>query len=251
VRIFHAPIAANPTKSITTISSSFEDTKTLCRACGERFILPRLEELFPEPLAIVGGANSTIRYASPFTPQAAVPTHGVWRFGKAVVIERGAELPCRCICCNEPGNGKRIWVKLWWKPAETSLVLGVLSKPREEMIVFKMSLCAVHQHKLQQSRQIGNMLMLISLPVLLACFAFRFVVGFTSPVMWLAPVVVFGTGIAWRVWNALSLAAVNIDADEACVAGFGKKFLASLEPIEEARSKARASTASILEQLRK
>lgn len=230
----------------------FGNTKTLCRACGVRFILPRLEEVFPVPPIIVGSPQSTVQYASPLTPQAPGTTHGVWRDHDDLILERGAELPRRCICCNDVGDGKRLWIKLWWKEREKpSIVLAVLSKPKEDMIAFRFSLCAGHRHKLQQSRQLGNLLMLSGLFVFFAAMLCSLLFDWKPALIWPGAAVVFVTGLVWRSFGALSLAAVTIDDHEARVTGFGKAFVASLESREEARARLARSTQNLLERLAK
>ncbi|MGH9761822.1 MAG: hypothetical protein ACREDR_31615 [Blastocatellia bacterium] len=52
------------------------------------------------------------------------PRHWVWRQGKTLVFHQRAELPDRCIKCNEPARGCRLKKRLaWHHPAWVLLVL--------------------------------------------------------------------------------------------------------------------------------
>lgn len=86
---------------------------------------------------------------------------GLWREGKVLVLQRGAQLPPRCVRCNQPATWQRP-VKLWWNPPWIYLtillsliVLLIVALVTRKMADVTVPLCEVHRQRRTMGRLIG------------------------------------------------------------------------------------------------
>jgi hypothetical protein len=77
---------------------------------------------------------------------------GVWRDGAFLVMSKGAELPDRCLRCNEPAEGWRLKRKLGWHPPLyyaliifNILIYAIVAMIVRKTAVVRVPLCARHR----------------------------------------------------------------------------------------------------------
>ncbi len=98
-------------------------------------------------------------YVLPPPPQPKLATAGVWRDKSILVMSRDAQLPNRCVKCNEPATGSRLKRKLsWHHPAYFLLILVVflvyiiVAMIARKVATVEVGLC--ERHRAARSRNI-------------------------------------------------------------------------------------------------
>lgn len=97
-------------------------------------------------------------YAPPSASEGLLPIGttlgGVWRDGEILVMHKRAELPDRCMRCNQPANGDRLRRKLsWHKPQWYLLILIslwiylIVALCVREKATIQAGICQAHRRK--------------------------------------------------------------------------------------------------------
>jgi hypothetical protein len=157
------------------------------------------------------------------------PFAGYWRDGKRVVMDRNAELPDRCVKCNEPANSYRRLVKLTHVGTGAELLFGWMAYAFAKRAQVMVGLC--ERHRRTSNVTIG----LISLVAIIASI-YLFTVRTSD---WIVPVVAlagFLGGVAALIYAYLRsrlIRATKITDAHVWFKGAGEPFLASLPPAPE------------------
>jgi hypothetical protein len=169
------------------------------------------------------------------SPMAAVPRRGpssrrVWRNHELIIVQRGAELPPRCIRCNATAVHFSLR-PFYWNPAWKALGTmhaGVPSLHAAQRAEVRIGLCTKHRHGRRNGLITACALPLLSLaaciPVMETSAARthqELLVGFG------VSVVIAAILIAQRNWDLLR--AVRIDERVIHLSGASKAFLDSLD----------------------
>jgi hypothetical protein len=157
----------------------------------------------------------------------------VWRDGKHLVMQRDAQLPARCVKCNEPAHEPTKRRTLYWHhPAIYVLILVqiivyvVVAMVVRKSVVVEPGLCGEHKRK-RRNAAIGTLLGLVASIAIPAALA---VVLPPDGGGW---IILLGVGIflAAVIYGIIAnrvLTARKIDNDIARIGGCGAAFLDSL-----------------------
>lgn len=202
-----------------------------CKKCGApledgSFSRPRVA---PGPAAAMApsGINP---YAPPSAPPGGVgygTADGVWGDGKILVVSHGANLPDRCVKCNQPAAGYRLKRKLTWHPSGwyaliliNVLVYAVVASFVQKKRLVHVGLCETH-HK----RRLWLIGLGLALPLLgaIACGA-----AIENPNAIGVGIVGLVGGIVLLMVGTNVLTAESIDERFARIRGAHRRFLESL-----------------------
>jgi len=159
------------------------------------------------------------------------PARGrVWRNGSVIFLQRGTELPPRCIRCNAQADVFDVR-PMYWAPAWKALAMshgGVPSLHGAQRADVKIGLCTKHRHGRRNGLITACALPLLGLAACIPVMETRagqthqeLLVGFG------VAVVIAAILVAQRNWDLLR--AVRIDKWSIQLAGASKAFLDSLE----------------------
>ena len=152
---------------------------------------------------------------------------GIWRDGPLLVLRQGAWLPDRCVKCNAPAGGRRLWRKLSWHPPGW-YILVLISVPIyiiAALIVRKtaavgVGLCEAHWVRRRRALTLGWVAGLAGLGLLIT--------GLTAEAVWLVIVGVCTliAGLVAGVVASQTVAPARIDAELVWLKNVGPDFLA-------------------------
>jgi hypothetical protein len=158
------------------------------------------------------------------------PAGGCWREGDAAVVRRpDAELPDRCVRCNQPAEGYRLQRKLYWHHPAVYLVIVfspliyvILALIMRKTTTVRVGLCPAHRKRRRNGMLIGWIGVLVSITV---CTA-----GISSD----TPEVIFGGIGLFLIFPIVGIAMAQVIAPKRMDQYFawlrvGKPFLESLE----------------------
>lgn len=102
------------------------------------------------------------------------PNNSIWQDGNQLVMNLGAELPDKCIMCNEPANGRRFPVKLTWdqKLWKTPLLVGYAVVSYKETSL-EVGVCDRHYRRLDLTMFFGVLSIILGFVVFFLNFLFR------------------------------------------------------------------------------
>lgn len=127
-------------------------TGRTCRECGREFPEEELVQILGQSVCGACKSLHLQRLLERGTIPAAGATSGVWRQGKLLILQTGAELPPRCVRCNLPATwAERI--KLSWNPEWIYLtilfsviVVVLVAFFTRKTVTVVMPLCEAHRH---------------------------------------------------------------------------------------------------------
>ncbi|HWE95126.1 MAG TPA: hypothetical protein VG269_14255 [Tepidisphaeraceae bacterium] len=222
---------------------------TTCTQCGKEIVLPTAA-VQPTP----GGEAPLLSSAAPTYPPPEFKG-GAWRDLGLVVVTRGGRLPPRCVRCNEPGEGKSIWLRLNWTPRIYTGVLRASQIARfalAEEVMLRVYFCQKHRGRYFRATRAGWLLPLIG-----ACM---FICGPILEATFSIPGVVVGAlciggfflglvGFLWRLSAKDFLRVANVDPHLAWIGGCCPALVESLPGLAQANAAANAEAGARLEQI--
>lgn len=164
---------------------------------------------------------------------------GLWREGKVLVLQRGAQLPPRCVRCNQAATWQRP-VKLSWNPAWIYLtillsliVLLIVALVTRKTAEVAMPLCDLHRQRRTTGRLIGWLTVLAGVVCTIIGFA---LIGSSSPgvagFLAIGGILVLLVGFVLVSRATWVLVPKRIDADYVRLRGCCEEFLQPLPPFK-------------------
>jgi hypothetical protein len=156
----------------------------------------------------------------------------VWREGDVLVMERSAMLPDRCVKCNAPANGYKLWRNLsWHSPVYFLLVLLspliyiVVALIVRKTATIAIGLCETHRKKRRTMIAVAWLLFLASIASFFVAVQFDPPIG---PSIVIAGIVVMLTSLVMAAMISQIVKPVNIDYRFVRLRGVGADFLDTL-----------------------
>jgi hypothetical protein len=176
--------------------------------------------------------NPQAPYAFPPPPFAA-QGDGVWRDGSTLVMYKQAQLPDRCVKCNEHVGGERLKRKLYWHHPALFLILlvAVLIYAIVAMIVRKeatiyVGICERHRARRRNAIIIGWSLVVLSI------ISFVVAISNNEPVYALVGAVLFLIGVIYGTLVARVVRATKMDDHYVWLAGVNQEYLNMLPQMQ-------------------
>ena len=108
-------------------------------------------------------------YVLPPPPQIGLGGDGVWRDGSVLVMRREAELPDRCVKCNEPAEAPKLKRKLTWHHPALYLIIfvalliyAIVAMVIRQTATVEIGLCERHRSRRKQNILITIVALLLS-----------------------------------------------------------------------------------------
>lgn len=181
--------------------------------------------------------------SNPYAPpeselEAFIDPEKVWRDEKLILMRKGADMPARCILCNEstdPGKPRRImYLNIWLQIAMLALFMAfnifalipilIVSMIFRKTAKVRIPVCEKHRRK-------RLWITLATLSLLAAAIALGVVAArvsaFEGPIFWIAAAIFVGAFVLAIVRGQL-LRAKKIDKETVILKGAKKPFLDSL-----------------------
>jgi hypothetical protein len=164
-------------------------------------------------------------YAPPQSPVSAVPGEGYWRDGKVLVMRIGADLPHRCVRCNEPALEPIARRSMsWHHPAWFVLFfLSILALIIRRSAKVPVPLCAQHQRRRVISLAVAWVGSIVG-----ALIMFAAAVNDSGGLLIAAGLVLLLLGIGAGLVGARSIYPARITKEEVRLSGCGAAFLDSI-----------------------
>jgi hypothetical protein len=222
---------------------------TACTQCGKDFVLPTVVAQ-SAPVA----EAPLLSYAAPAYPPPEFKG-GAWRDRGLVVVTRGGRLPPRCVRCNEPAEGKSIWIRLKWTPRIFTGVRRVSRVARfvlTEEVMLRVYFCPKHRMRYFRGMRAGWLLPLIGLcmfvlgPILGANFGLW---GIVVGALCIGGFLLGLAGFLWRLAAKDFLQVATADPRSAWIGGCSPALVESLPDLAESNAVADAAAGARLEQI--
>ena len=181
--------------------------------------------------------------SNPYAPPAAEiintgESDGIWRSQHELVLRKDAELPARCVYCNEPARlskSRRIYYLnpwIWLAAVVLFILVNVLALPvlliallLRKSIKLEIPYCEHHWHRRQLFIAATLLVLATSIGLLLASID----ISTHRQYLFLGGIVLFVAGVVLSIYlNMKSLRAKKIDREVAILKGAGTAFLDSL-----------------------
>lgn len=176
----------------------------------------------PQPYAPMGSYGA---------PLPGLATAGLWQQGGVLVMEKGAQLPDRCVKCNAPANGRRLIRNLTWHPGAVYLLLLVsllvyiiVAMLVRKSAVVDVGICEEHRAKRRTAIIIGWSLGLLGL------FGVFGAIAMEEGILALVGLVSSLVGIIWGAIGARVVHPSRIDDHYVWLKGVHPAFLGQLPP---------------------
>jgi hypothetical protein len=168
-------------------------------------------------------------YVLPPPPKIGLGGEGVWRDGSVLVMRREAELPDRCVKCNEPADLPKLKRKLTWHhPAlyliifVALLVYAIIAMVIRQTATVEIGLCELHRARRKQ-----NILITIA-ALLLSVTAFAVSINMLDGMYALAGLALLLGGTIYGIVTIRVITPSKIDRSFVWIRGISAEYLSLL-----------------------